>query len=295
MPPVVLLALLTVALSAATLVWLATAPQAAVRREVLDNARHGLVADPDPAAGPGRPGTLARLARLLATSGTVARLDRLAAGAGRPPTWTVERLLVAKLLLPVAVAGVGVLFLAGSPSAGRILLVAVVVVVGHFVPDLLLQSRGQERQQRIGLELPDTLDQMTIAVEAGLGFEAAMLRAAQNGTGPLTQELVRTLQDMQLGQSRREAYQALCDRTSAPDLRRFVRAVIQADLYGIGIADVLRTQAGEMRLKRRQRAEEKAMKIPVKVIFPLMLCILPALFIVLLGPIVIQVTQVFGH
>ena len=125
---------------------------------------------------------------------------------------------------------------------------------------------------------------MTIAVEAGLGFESAMARAGSNGKGPLAEELVRTLQDIAVGQPRREAYLALAERTGVADLRRFIRAVVQADAYGISIADVLRTQAQEMRLKRRQRAEEKAMQIPVKVIFPLMLCILPTLFIVLLGP-----------
>ena len=125
---------------------------------------------------------------------------------------------------------------------------------------------------------------MTIAVEAGLGFESAMARAGRNGKGPLAEELVRTLQDIAVGQPRREAYLALADRTGVADLRRFIRAVVQADAYGVSIADVLRTQAQEMRLKRRQRAEEKAMQIPVKVIFPLILCILPTLFIVLLGP-----------
>jgi tight adherence protein C len=175
-----------------------------------------------------------------------------------------------------------------------VMLVVVVLVVCYFVPDLLLYSRGQERSQQIGLELADTLDQMTIAVEAGLGFDAAMDRAGRNGKGPLAEELVRTLQDIQMGRSRRQAYDALAARTDAADLRRFVRSVIQADAYGISIADVLRTQAAEMRLKRRQRAEEKAMQIPVKVIFPLMLCILPVLFIVLLGPVAMQMMAAFS-
>jgi tight adherence protein C len=136
---------------------------------------------------------------------------------------------------------------------------------------------------------------MTIAVEAGLGFESAMSRAAKNGKGALAEELTRTLQDIAVGQPRREAYLALADRTGVPDLRRFVRAVVQADAYGISIADVLRTQAGEMRLKRRQRAEQKAMQIPVKVIFPLILCILPTLFIVLLAPAVMRIVEAFSH
>src|SRR4051794_34300013 len=135
---------------------------------------------------------------------------------------------------------------------------------------------------------------MTIAVEAGLGFESAMARAGANGTGPLAEELVRTLQDIAVGQPRREAYLALAERTGVNDLARFIRAVVQADAYGVSIADVLRTQAQEMRLKRRQRAEEKAMQIPVKVIFPLILCILPTLFIVLLGPAVMDIVAAFS-
>ena len=135
---------------------------------------------------------------------------------------------------------------------------------------------------------------IAIAVEAGLGFDAAMARAGRNGTGPLAQELIRTLQEIQVGQLRRTAYESLALRTDVPDLRRFVRAIIQADAYGISVADVLRTQAAEMRMKRRQRAEEKAMQIPVKVIFPLMLCILPVLFIVLLGPAVMDIVAAFS-
>ena len=139
-----------------------------------------------------------------------------------------------------------------------------------------------------------SVDQMTIAVEAGLGFEAAMQRAAKNGKGPLAEEFIRTLQDIQMGQSRRIAYLDLAARTKAPNLRRFLRAVIQADEYGVAIAEVLRTQASEMRLKRRQSAEEKAMKVPVKVLFPLMTCILPTIFIVILGPAVINMMEVLG-
>ena len=122
-----------------------------------------------------------------------------------------------------------------------------------------------------------------------------MAQAGANGTGPLAEELVRTLQDIAVGHPRREAYLSLADRAGVQDLRRFIRAVVQADQYGVSIADVLRrTQAREMRLKRRQRAEEKAMQIPVKVIFPLILCILPTLFIVLLGPAVMDMIAAFN-
>jgi tight adherence protein C len=241
-----------------------------------------------------RQGALSRLVRALTPRGTVARLNRLAGTAGRPAAWPVPRLVAAKLVLAVVAAGMGLLLVSGGPSPLTVLLAVATTVVAYFLPELLLYSRGQERQQAISLELADTLDQMTIAVEAGLGFESAMARAGANGTGPLAEELVRTLQDIAVGQPRREAYLALADRTGVVDLARFIRAVVQADAYGVSIADVLRTQAQEMRLKRRQRAEEKAMQIPVKVIFPLILCILPTLFIVLLGPAVMDIVAAFS-
>jgi tight adherence protein C len=202
--------------------------------------------------------------------------------------------MAAKFLVAGLAVLLVLLLLKGDPSTKNIWLSCAVTVVAYFVPDLLIYSRGQERQAAIALELPDTLDQMTIAVEAGLGFDAAMSRTGHNGKGPLARELVRTLQDMQIGMSRREAYTALADRTGAPDLRRFVNAILQADKYGISISAVLRTQASEMRSKRRQRAEEKAMKIPVKVLFPLMLFILPVLFIAMLGPAAINVIDTLG-
>jgi tight adherence protein C len=163
-----------------------------------------------------------------------------------------------------------------------------VLFLGYFIPDLLLYSKGQERQKVIQLELANTLDQMLISVEAGLGFEGAMSRAGENGKGPLAEELVRTLQDMQVGRSRREAYLALAERTNIPELRSFVQAIIQADTYGIAISRVLRVQAKVMRMKRRQRAEEKAMKLPVMILFPLLFFIFPVLFIAILGPAVIN-------
>jgi tight adherence protein C len=135
---------------------------------------------------------------------------------------------------------------------------------------------------------------MLISVQAGLGFEAAMARTAQNGTGPLADEMTRTLQDMQVGRSRKEAYLAMSDRVDVPDLRSFIRAIVQADAYGIAIAKVLKVQAHEMRTKRRQRAEEHAMKIPVKILFPLIFFIFPTLFIILLGPAVMNIIAAFS-
>jgi tight adherence protein C len=267
-----------------------------VNRRLLANLRRGTGSSEAASAEPADAGAgpLLALARRLTPASRIRRLDRLLSRAGRPAAWPVERLIVAKLVLPVVLGTLGLLYLSAHPGTLAIGTGLVVTVVGYFLPELLLKSRAQERGQKITLELADTLDQMTIAVEAGLGFDAAMAKAGQNGSGPLAEELVRTLQDIQFGQSRRQAYEGLAARTDVVDLRRFVRAVIQADRYGVAVADVLRTQAAEMRMKRRQRAEEKAMQIPVKVIFPLMLCILPVLFIVLLGPAVMDIVAAFS-
>jgi tight adherence protein C len=293
--PLALAGVLAVALGAGLVSYVVlTRPR--VNRQLLANLRRGVAshhAGPDEPADPGV-GALAGLARRLTPASRLRALEKLWSRAGRPEAWPVERLIMAKLVLPVVLGALSLLYLSAHPGALTLGIGLVVTVVGHFLPELLLTSRAQERSQKITLELADTLDQMTIAVEAGLGFDAAMAKAGRNGKGPLAEELVRTLQDIQFGQSRRQAYEGLAGRTDVVDLRRFVRAVIQADRYGVAVADVLRTQAAEMRMKRRQRAEEKAMQIPVKVIFPLMLCILPVLFIVLLGPAAMDIFSAFS-
>ncbi|WP_423182037.1 type II secretion system F family protein [Arthrobacter sp. NyZ413] len=229
----------------------------------------------------------------ITPKGYVAWLDKLLARAGRPAGMPLERLLIAKPALALFVGILGLFFFLRAPSGPGFLLYLFVVALCYMVPDVMIHSRGAKRQEAIQLELPNTLDQMLISVEAGLGFEAAMSRAGQNGSGPLASEILRTLQDMQAGRSRKEAYQALANRADVPELRSFVRAVVQADTYGIAIANVLKTQASQMRVKRRQRAEERAMKLPIKVLFPLMLCILPVLFLVIMGPAVINVINNF--
>jgi tight adherence protein C len=242
-----------------------------------------------------RRGGLPALARRLTPAGNVRWLDLLLARAGRPSAWPLERVLVTKLLLTAVVAGLMVLMLLANPS-GRLLLFAVALVaLAWFVPDLQLLSQGQKRRDQIQKALPDTLDQMTIAVEAGLGFETAMSHVARNSSGALADELIRTLQDIQVGQPRREAYAALAERSPEPDLRRFLRIVIQAEQHGVSVARVLNTQAQEMRVKRRQRAEEKAMKLPVKVVFPLILTILPVLMIVVMGPGIVNIIDAFSN
>lgn len=229
----------------------------------------------------------------LTPGGYAAKLDRWLALAGRPESMPLDKLIVAKPLLALAGALLGIMLISKSPTPQNIGVGLFITALLYFVPDLLIYNKGVKRQQIIELELPNTLDQMLISVEAGLGFEAAMARAGAYGDGPLALELRRTLQDMQVGRPRQESYESLAARSSVQDLKSFVRAVIQADKYGIGIASVLRVQAKQARVKRRQRAEEKAMKLPVKVLFPLLVFIFPVLFIVLLGPAVINIMAIF--
>ena len=233
-------------------------------------------------------------ARRITPGSYEAWLDKQLAGVGRPKAWPLGRLLAVKPLLGLGAGILGLLNLLASPSPVRVAILIAAVAFGYFAPDLLLRTNAEKRRKAIQQELPNTLDQMLISVQAGLGFEAAMARAAQNGTGPLADEFIRTLQDMQVGRSRKEAYLSMSERADVPDLRSFIRSIVQADAYGIAIAKVLKIQAKEIRMKRRQRAEEHAMKIPVKILFPLIFFIFPTLFIILLGPAVMNIVAAFS-
>jgi tight adherence protein C len=208
---------------------------------------------------------------------------------------TIEQLLALKLAFAAVAALWSLVRFASAPSLPNLLLAGVVVTLGWFGADAVVYSRAEERKKRMRRELADTMDQVTIAVEAGLGFEAALARVAESGRGVLAVELSRTLQDIRLGMPRAEALDAMADRADVAELRHFVAAIRQAERYGLPIATVLRVQASELRDKRRQAAEEHAMKIPVKVLFPLVLFILPTLFIVIIGPGVIQIIDGFSQ
>jgi tight adherence protein C len=236
---------------------------------------------------------LAKQARRLTPGGMLDSLERRVLLAGGPAAWPITRVLGVKLLLAMLTGGLCFLWFVSDPSGGRFILSTVLTTFAWFLPDILLYNAAEKRQVVIRRSLPDTLDQMTISVEAGLAFDGAMARAGRSGDGPLNRELLRTMQDIQAGLSRREALKSLTERTDVDELRQFVHAVSQADELGVPIARVLRLQASEQRLKRRQRAEESAMKLPVKIIFPLILCILPVIFIVLLGPAVMRMYDSF--
>ena len=192
------------------------------------------------------------------------------------------------LLAVLVIAG------AGKPLSPKYLLAVVMAGVGGYVLiQLWLRQRVGRRQEQIIKSLPDAFDLVTTCVEAGLGLDAALARVAEKVEGPFADELRRMLRDVALGKSRRDALQELSERTGVPDLTSFVNAVIQAEQMGSSVGTVLRVQAEQLRVRRRQRAEAQAQKAPVKMVFPLVLCIFPALFIVILGPAVITIMNEF--
>ncbi len=183
----------------------------------------------------------------------------------------------------------------GHAGATRmnLMVAGLLVLLLTMAPNAKVKRAADDRRKAITNELPDVLDQLKVTVEAGMSFDGAVLRAGQEGRGVLTGELLRAVHDMQLGLTRGEALQALADRTDVADLRQFVSAVRQAEKHGFPLANILKLQALELRDRRRARAEERAMQVPVKITFPLVFCILPALFIVILGPAAVSISHGF--
>lgn len=182
----------------------------------------------------------------------------------------------------------------GAPGWMTVPALVLGVLFGFVFPDLLLSLRADARQADIRKALPEALDLMAISVQAGVGLEQAVAIATERLPGPLGEELSRFLHEVRLGFSRREALVALRERTSCPELATFILALLQADGLGIAVGEVLKTQAAEIRAKRRQLARERAAKAPVRLLFPLIFGILPALFVVILGPAAIQITTNFA-
>ncbi len=216
--------------------------------------------------------------------------------AGNPPGWTVERVISLKVIG----FGVGLLvsllftFLFGLGLAPTLAATVIVSLVGYQAPNLYVYQKGYDRTKEIQRAIPDALDLLTISVESGLGFDAALSQVARNTDGALADEFARVLQEMQIGLGRGAALRALGDRSHVPELKGFVSAMVQADSLGIPVAQVLRVQAKEIRIKRRQRAEEQAQKVAVKILIPLIFCILPCLFIAVLGPAAIGIFTAFN-
>jgi tight adherence protein C len=216
--------------------------------------------------------------------------------AGNPPGWTVDRVTSMKFLgfaaaLVLSLIASMIFGLGFAPMLGFCVIAA---VVGYLAPNMYLYQKGHDRTQLMQKAMPDALDLLTISVESGLGFDAALQQVARNTDGPLAEEFARVLQEMQIGLGRGAALRALGERTHVPELKGFVSAMVQADVLGIPVAQVLRVQSKEIRTKRRQRAEEQAQKVAVKILIPLIFCILPCLFIAVLGPAGIGIMEAFS-
>lgn len=234
-------------------------------------------------------GLAVRLSPTGANDSLVRRLDL----AGNPGGWTAERIMGGKGVGLLVGAVLGLAF--GGFSVRGVVIAAAAGAAGFFLPDLLLMNLGQKRQEELRLGLADALDMLTVCVEAGQGFDGALLQVARATTGPISGEFARVLSEIQIGKSRGEAFSSLAARTTVTEAKTFVSALVQADRLGLPIGNVLREQSIQMRLVRRQRAEEKAMKVPVKILFPMLLCIFPALFIVIIGPGAIRIVDTFSH
>lgn len=210
----------------------------------------------------------------------------------RPLEWVGLRVLSPALIIPL-----GLFALPRARLEGIVLLLAgiVVVGVGIWLPEIVLQRTIEKRQTQIRRALPDALDLLVVSVEAGVGFDGAMQKVVEKGRGPLRDEMARVLEEVRLGKSRAEALRDMGQRTQVPDLVSFVAAVQQAETLGVSIAKVLRVQADAARERRSQRARETAAKLPIKLLFPLVFCIFPSLFIVILGPGAIRFAELFKY
>jgi tight adherence protein C len=233
------------------------------------------------------------IALRLSPAGTSRRLSRLLDLAGNPVAWTVERLLGFKGAGLLIGGFLGAFY--GELSFKGLLFCALGAAAGFMMPDLLIMNAGAKRQEVLRRGLADALDMLTVCVEAGQGFDGAILHVARSVEGPVAGEFARVLAEIQIGKSRSAAFSSLANRTKVSEIRTFVTALVQADRLGLPIGSVLREQSVQMRLIRRQKAEEKAQKVPIKILFPMLLCIFPALFIVIIGPGAIQMINTFSH
>jgi len=211
------------------------------------------------------------------------------AGVGRK--FTPNSILSIQLMLSIVMGAFFYLFIRLLSGEGNVMLSVLFGAFGFFLPYVRLNSTAQIRQKRVRSGLPDLLDLLYISVEAGLGFDTALKKSADKMPGPLSDEIKKALDDIAKGRDRQDALKGIIRRTGVDDINTFITAVIQSEILGTNIASMLRTQSTVMRQKRRQRAEEAAMKIPIKMLFPLIFFMFPALFVVILGPAVISIIE----
>lgn len=219
--------------------------------------------------------------------------------AGNPGRIDAATFLASRFVVAILFGGLLLLVSAFSPSkwpfGQTVLVVLIFTALGFFFPQLWLQSRINSRQKEIRKAMPDALDLLTICVEAGLGFEAAMSKVSEKWQNELSIALLRAIREIQLGKARRDALRDMADRIGIPEMTSFVAAVIQSEILGVSLAKVLRIQSDQMRIKRRQRAQEEAGQAPIKMLLPLALLIFPSIFIILLTPAAIRISKAFGR
>jgi tight adherence protein C len=240
--------------------------------------------------------TLGRGARRLTPLDVRERLARKLVLAGSPEGWDADRIAVFKIVGLVVGTVVGIFLGNYLDQTGLyyFVLIGLGTGGGYLLPDVFLNRAADDRQKAIQRALPDTMDLLTISVEAGLGFDAALAQVREHVPGPLSEEISRMLQEVQLGVSRQTAFRHMAARSDVEEVQGFVLAMIQADIFGISVSRVLRAQAKELRSRRRQRAERTAMQIPVKILFPMIFCVMPALFVVVIGPGALTIIENFS-
>lgn len=238
---------------------------------------------------------LGDLGRRVTPVGYLDNLRKKLQRAGQTDQTALDRFIVLKILGVVLapVAFLGILFVLEVGGLVGLLLAGTAAAVLAIGPDTVLNRQVESRVYAMRIALPEILDLLVISVEAGLGFEQALDRVVDNVPGPLSDEFARMLGEVRAGASRSEAMRAMEARVDVGEVRSFILAMLQADTFGVSIAKVLRTQADEMRVKRRQLAQEKAQKAPVKMLIPMVFCIFPALFVVVLGPAVFDILDAF--
>lgn len=215
--------------------------------------------------------------------------------AGHPWPIDAPTFLAIRFILAVVMGGLAIALVATSPASNptdNFLYIGGAIFGGFFIPHLMLTSRITRRQSEIRKAMPDALDLLTICVEAGLGFDSAMQRVSEKWENELSLAFARTIREVQLGKTRREALRDMADRLGIPEMSSFVAAIIQSEMLGVSMARVLRIQSDQMRVKRRQRAEEAAHKAPVKMIIPMALLIFPSIMIIILTPAAMQIAAV---
>lgn len=232
----------------------------------------------------------------ITPKGMKKRIEEHLIMAGRPLNISVNQWFALKFFISGVIPVISIIYLAiiNRLSFKLLFVLGVFAVIVNLLPDLIIKQIIRNRQKLIENSLPDVLDLLTVSVEAGLSFDGALGRLVDNMPGVLASEFGRVLSEMRMGKSRRDALKDMSIRCGVPDLTTLVGALIQADELGVSISNVLRVQSAQMRIKRRQRAQEKAMKAPIKMLFPLVLFIFPTIFAVLLGPAVIRIINVFS-